>query len=72
MCELWWIELTTCDVNASPEAFICQMHAKEMIFPPDNGLEICIRCNGWIRQLYAKNQNDVSYRWWPENPHEWR
>ena len=61
MCELWWMELTTCDVSASSEAVICQMNAKEMIHPLDVGMEICIRCSGWIRQLYAKNQNDVPY-----------
>ena len=64
--------LTTCDVSASLKAVICQMNAKEMIRPLDDGLEICTRCGGRIRQLYAKNQNDVPYGWWPENRHEWR
>ena len=66
------MELTTCDVSASSEAVICQMHAKEMICSSDDGPEICIRCDGWIRQLYAKNQNDVPYERWPKNKHEWR
>ena len=71
MCESWWTDLTTCGVSASPEAIICQMHAKEMIRPPDDGPEIRIRCGGWIRQLYAKNKNDVPDGRWPENPHDW-
>ena len=66
------MDLTTCDMSASMDAVICQIHAKEMICSPSNGLEIRIRCGGWIRQLYAKNQNDVPYGQWPENPHEWR
>ena len=37
VCELWWMDLTTCDVSASPEAVICQMHTKEMIRPPGGG-----------------------------------
>ena len=28
MCDLWLMDLTTCDVSASSEAVICQMHAK--------------------------------------------
>ena len=40
---------TTCDVSASPKAFICQMHVKEMIRPLDDGPEIHIRCGGRIR-----------------------
>ena len=46
--------LTTCDVSASLEVFICQMHAKEMIRPMGNCMGTRIRCGGWIRQLYAK------------------
>ena len=72
LCELWWMELTTCGVSASPEAVILKMHAKEMIRLPDDGPEIRIRCGGQIRQLYAINQNDVPYRRWPKNLHEWR
>ena len=72
MCELWWMELNICDVSASLETIICQMHAKEMIRSLDDAPEICIRCGGWIRQLYAKKQNDVPYGKWPENLHEWR
>ena len=59
MCELLWMELTTCDVSASPEAVICQMHAKEMIHPLGNGLGTYIRCGGWSGHLCVKNQNDV-------------
>ena len=72
MCELWWMDLTTCDVSAIPESVICQMHAKEMICPSDDGTEIRIRCGGQGRQLYVKNQNDVPSRQWPRNPHDWR
>ena len=70
VCELWWMDLTTCDVSASPKAVICQMHAKEMIYIPNDGMNIHIRCGGWSRQL--KNKNDVPYGRWPENPHEWQ
>ena len=60
MCELWWMDLTTCDVSASLEAVICQIHAKEMICFMDDGLEVHIRCGGWSGQLYVtKNKNDV-------------
>ena len=72
VCELWWMDLTTCGVSASLEAFICQMHAKEIICLPDDGLKIRIRCGGWSRELCVKNQNEVPYRQWLENPHEWR
>ena len=48
------MDLTTCDVSESPEVVICQMHAKEMIRPPDDGLTIHIRCGGWSRQLCVK------------------
>ena len=72
MCELWWEDLTTCDVSASTEEVICEMHAKEMTRPPENGLEIHIRCGGWSRKLCVKNQNDVPYGQWPKSPHEWR
>ena len=54
MSKLWWMDLTTCDVSASPVVVICQMHAKEMIRPLDDGPGTHIRCGGWIRQLYAK------------------
>ena len=47
--ELLWMDLTTCDVNAILEEVICQMHAKEMIHPPDDGPRIRIRCGGLIR-----------------------
>ena len=59
-------------MSASLEAVICEMPPKEMIRPLDDGPEFFIRCSGQIRQLYAKNQNDVPYERWPENPHEWR
>ena len=49
VCELRWTDLTTCDVSASTERVICQMHAKEMIRPSDDGPGIRIRCGGWIR-----------------------
>ena len=51
MCELWWTELTTGDVSASPEVVICQIHAKEMICISDGGPDIYIRCGGQSRQL---------------------
>ena len=70
MCELWWMDLITCDVSASMEVVICQIHAKEMIRLLDDGLEIRIRCGGRSRRLYVKNKNDVPYGRWPENPHE--
>ena len=54
MCELQWMDLTTCDVSVSPEAVICQIHVREIIYFLDNGLEIRVRCGGWIRQLYVE------------------
>ena len=54
MCELWWTDLTTCDVSASLEAFISRMHAKKMIRPSDDGRKTHVRCGGWIRQLYVE------------------
>ena len=72
MCDLWWTDLTTCDVSASPEAVICQMDAKEIICLPDDGLDFRIRCGGRSRQLICKNKNDVPYGMWLENPHEWQ
>ena len=65
------MDLTTCDVSASLEVVICQIHAREMIHISDDGLNTCIRCGGWSRQLCVKNQNDVPYGRWPENLHEW-
>ena len=70
MCELWWMELTTCDVSASPEVVICQIHAKEIIHLLDNGPKICIRCGERSIQLYAKIKMMFLNRWWPKNPHE--
>ena len=43
--------MTTCDVSASPEAVICQIHAKEMIRLSDDGSDIYIKYNGWSRWL---------------------
>ena len=54
MCELWWIELTTCDVTTSSEVVICQIHAKEMIRLPDDGPNIYIRCGRRSRKLCIK------------------
>ena len=54
MCEFWWKDLTTCDVSASLEAIICQMHATKMIRPLGDGLETQLRCGGWIRKLYTE------------------
>ena len=51
VCELWWMDLTTCDESTSLEVVICQIHAKEMICLPDDGLDICIRYGGRSRQL---------------------
>ena len=54
MYELWWMDLTTCDVSAIWKGVMCQIHAKEMISPPGGGLGTRIWCGGQIRQLYAK------------------
>ena len=71
MCELWWKDLTTCDVSASLEVVICQIHAKEMIHLPDDGLDICIRCGGRSRQLHVTKIKMMFLNGqWPENPHE--
>ena len=70
MCELWWMDLTTCDVSASLEVVICQIHAKEMIRLSDDGPEICIRCSGRSRWLYAIIKMMFLNERWPENPYE--
>ena len=57
MCVLRWIELNTCDMNASMGEIICQIHARKINHFVDNGPEICIRCGGWRRQLCVKIQN---------------
>ena len=63
--------MTTCDVSASLEAVICQIHEKEMICFPDDGPEIHIRCGGWSRRLYVtKIKMMFLNERWPENPHE--
>ena len=31
MCELRWMELNTCDVSASLEVVICQIHVREIM-----------------------------------------
>ena len=54
MCELWWTNLTTCDVSASPEAVICQIHAKEMMCLLGDRPESRIRCGGQGRWLKIK------------------
>ena len=59
MCELRWMDLTTCDVSASPGPIICQIHAKEIICLLDDGMDICIRFVGPSRKLCVKNQNDI-------------
>ena len=46
VCVLRWTDLTTCDVNTSPEVVIFQMHAKEMIHSLDDHLKIHIRSSG--------------------------
>ena len=51
---MWWMDLTTCDVSASPEAVVFQMHAKEMIRPPDDGSKTRVRCSEQIRELYVE------------------
>ena len=48
------MDLTTCDVRASMEVVICQIHEKEMIHLPDDGPEIRIRCGGRSRYLFVK------------------
>ena len=49
MCELWWTDLTICDVSESLVAVMLKMHAKEMIHPSDDGTGTRIMCDGWIR-----------------------
>ena len=56
VCVLWWMDLTTCDVSASPGAFICQIHAHEIICFVDNGPDVYVRCGRRSRQLCVKIQ----------------
>ena len=44
VCVLWWMNLTTCDVSTSLEAFICQIHARKIKGFVDDGLDVRIRC----------------------------
>ena len=57
VCEFQWMNLTTCDVSASPGAFTCQIHARKINHFVDNGPEVHVRCDGWRRQLCVKIQN---------------
>ena len=72
MCELMWVELTTCDVIASSGVVIHQIHAREINHFLDNGPKIRVRCDGWSRQLYDIKKIKMMFlnRWWPEFPHE--
>ena len=40
MCELRWMDLTTCDVSASPRVVLCQIHARKINHFVDNGLKV--------------------------------
>ena len=44
VCVLRWMDLTTCDVSASPGALICQIHARKKNRFVDSGPEVCVRC----------------------------
>ena len=57
VCVLWWTDLTTYDVSASPATVLCQIHARKINHFVDNGPEICVRCGEWGRQLCVKIQN---------------
>ena len=46
VCELRWMDLTTCDVSESTEVVICQIHVREIIHFLYNGPKIRIRCSG--------------------------
>ena len=46
VCELRWMDLTTCDVSASPGAVLCQTHARKINRFVDNGPGIHVRCGG--------------------------
>ena len=46
VCVLWWTNLTTCDVSASPRVLICQIHARKINHFVDNGPKVRIRCGG--------------------------
>ena len=75
VCELRWMELTTCDVSASPGELLCQIHARKINDFVDSGLEVCVRCGGQKRQLCVKIQTKTKNmvtlnKRWPENLHE--
>ena len=57
VCALWWTNLTTCDVSASPGALIYQIHARKRNYFVYSDLEIHVRCGGWKRELCVKIEN---------------
>ena len=67
VCVLWWANLTTCDVSASPGALICQIHARKIKGFVDNGSIVHIRCGGKDNYKY-KNKSKITFlnRQWPE------
>ena len=55
VCVLWWTNLTTCDVSASPRALTCQIRARKINCFVDSGPEVRVRYDEWKRQLCVKN-----------------
>ena len=65
VCVLRWMDLTTWNVSTSPEAFICQIHARKIKGFVDDGLDIRIRCVGKDNYKY-KNKSKITFlneRW---------
>ena len=73
VCVLQWTDLTTCDVSTSPEALICQIHARKIKGFVDNGLDVHVRCIGKDNYKY-KNKSKITFLngRWPKNAHELR
>ena len=75
VCELRWMDLTTCDVSASLGAVICQIRTRKINCFVDSGPEVHVRCSEWSKQLCVKIKNKTKNMvtlngWWPDNPHE--
>ena len=69
VCVLQWTNLTTCDVSTSPEALICQIHARQIKGFVDDGPDVCVRCGG--KDKY-KNKSKITFLngRWPKNSHD--
>ena len=54
MCVLWWTNLTTYDVSASPGALLCQIHVQKIMGFVDDGQDVHVRCGEKDNYKYKK------------------